>query len=241
MSRGILYMRWQGEFADSIDQVLHRSIESIKFWHPELPYHVAEMPADSNLLVKSQMFKLSPFDETLFLDADTTVMGKLDFGFLKAQQHGIACCINANPWQRRYINLPREHDDAIEYSSGVIFWDRRWVGYGTSVRDVFDRWQKLTDDPTTDSRSRYMGTKGEREQPYNDQALFTLAMEQLQFNPCVLPLNWNLYPRWQKHFWAEVKVWHGYFDIPRQIVEWNNEQRDPNAVVQCAGIDTGGQ
>jgi len=249
MNRGVLYLRWRGDYrpfagAPSVDEAMQQSIASVRQWHPELPCHIADLPDDSTLLVKSRMMQLSPFDETLFLDADTKVMGKLDFGFLKARQHGLACCINANPWQRRYYKLQREHDDAIEYSSGVIFWDRTWEPGArsdstlyASVRDVFILWDMLSSDPAIDSRSRYMGKHGEREQAHNDQALFTLAMEQLRFNPCVLPLNWNLYPTWQKQFWAEVKIWHGYFDVPQGVIDWNTEQRDPNAVVQCGGLD----
>ncbi len=42
---------------------------------------------------KATMFDLSPFDETLFLDLDTVVLGRLDFGFQKAQQFGLAIAI----------------------------------------------------------------------------------------------------------------------------------------------------
>jgi hypothetical protein len=229
MSRGILYLTWRGERGDDAHAVLQRSLASIKHWHPELPHKVVEMPDGSNLLCKSQMYDLSPYDETLFLDADTTAMGKLDYGFLKAQQHGIACCINANPWQRRYYKLPREHDDAIEYSSGVVFFDRR----NNRVKEVFKRWKTLSSDSTMDSRSKYISPKGACEMPLNDQALFTLALEQAQFNPFVLPLNWNLYPKWQKHFWGPLKVLHGYDDIPQSVMQWNWEQSQPDAIVQC--------
>lgn len=229
MSRGILYLVWRGERKDDAHAVLQRSLASIKYWHPELPYKVVEMPEGSNLLVKSQMYDLSPFDETLFLDADTTVMGKLDFGFLKAQQHGIACCINANPWQRRYYKLNREHDDAVEYSSGVVFFDKR-----PSVEVVFDLWKKLA--ATEQTPSKYISPTGECEMPLNDQATFTLAMQQLQFNPFALPLNWNIYPRWQKHFWGEIKIWHGYDDIPEGVLRWNADQSRSDAVIQCGGL-----
>ena len=50
------------------------------------------------LLQKSQMFQFSPFRETLYLDADTVVLGRLDFAFLKAQEFGLACCICECPW-----------------------------------------------------------------------------------------------------------------------------------------------
>ncbi len=236
-SRGILYLTWKGECDPT--NVLRRSIASITHWHPELPYKVAEMPAGSNLLCKSQMFDLSPFDETLFLDADTTVMGRLDYGFLKAQQHGIACCINANPWQRRYYKLNLDHDDAVEYSSGVVFFDKKWTRgcYDCDfsvAEDVFERWNAMNG---VDSTCSFFHAKdGLKQQTVNDQALFTLAMQQANFNPFVLPLNWNIYPKWQKHFWGPIKIWHGYDDIPASLPKWNDEQSRPGAVIQCVAL-----
>ncbi len=225
MNRGILYLVWKGECDPT--EVLNRSVASIKHWHPDLPYKIVEMPTGSNLLCKSQMFDLSPFDETLFLDADTTVLGKLDYGFIKMQQHGIACCINANPWQRRYYKI-EQHPDEVEYSSGVVFFDKR-----PGVAKVFDRWKA---NHSFDSSSLFMATEGVRRQTYNDQALFTLAIQQEQFNPFILPLNWNLYPKWQKHFWGEVKIFHGYDDIPESLLAWNEKQRAPGAVIQCVAL-----
>jgi hypothetical protein len=227
VSRGVLYMTWRGEH-DPTD-ILARSRTSVAHWHPELPVHVAEMPAESNLLCKQQMFDLSPFRETLFLDADTTVLGKLDYGFEQARNHGVACCISANPWQRRYERLEIP-DDAVEYSSGVVFFSKD----NSRVRGVFERWGRYT--ATCDSRCRYQADDGVREQPFNDQALFTLAMHDAGYNPFVLPLNWNLFPKWQKAFFGPVKVWHGYDDIPASLLAWNEEQSKRDTVIRCATL-----
>jgi hypothetical protein len=242
MSRGIIYLTWKGEF--DVSNVMVRALASVKHWHPELPVEVIEMPAGSNLLCKSEMYDRSPFEETLFLDADTTVMGRLDYGFQQAAKHGIACCVNANPWQRRYYRLPRDHDDTVEYSSGVVFFCKEWKRticdrdygeYFVSAQDVFIRWKNLSDG-TQDTRSQFVGPNGVREMPVNDQALFSLAMQQLDFNPFVLPLNWNFYNKWQKDFWGEIKVWHGYYDIPEGLMKWNAEQRRNEAVIQCGRL-----
>jgi hypothetical protein len=230
MSRGILYLIWRGECDPT--NVLERSLASVRHWHPELPVHVEQMPDGSNLLCKSKMFERSLFDETLFLDADTTVMGRLDYGFAKAEQHGIACCVNANPWQRRYYKI-EQHPDAVEYSSGVVFFDKSWHRcVGASTADVFRTWDGMDGLDTT--CSYFHAADGVKRQPYNDQALFSHAMHQQWFNPFVLPLNWNLYPRWQKHWWGEIKVLHGYDDIPASVMRWNAEQSRPDAVIRCA-------
>jgi hypothetical protein len=224
VSRGILYIVWGSDHRD----ILARSIASIQHWHPELPYKVVEMPDYSSVLCKSKMCDLSPFDETLFLDADTTALGKLDYGFEKAKQHGIALCISACPWNRRYHLLPGQHHDEVEYSSGVIFFTK-----ALSVQFVFERWKAIS---TTDSRCRYINEGIVGEQHHNDQAHLTLAMQLRNFNPFVLPLNWNLFPKWQKQFFGPVKIWHGYDDIPEQMLRWNKQQDAPNAVLQCASL-----
>lgn len=225
MSKGVLYMTWQGNYDPSPS--LTRSIASLKHWHPELEHHVAEMPRGSNVLCKSQMYDLSPFDETLFLDADTTLLGKIDYGFLKAEQFGLALCINASPWQRRYENI-NGHPDEVEYSSGVLFFSK------AKSKDVFEEWKRCR--WAYDSMCRYQADGVVRKQKENDQALLTKAIHLLGISPFVLPLNWNLHPTWQKQFFGPVKIWHGFADIPATLLKWNEEQSQPGAVVRCATL-----
>src|SRR5690349_20928566 len=112
MSRGVLYMAW----GDKAEQAMARSIASLKEMHPELPYEVVRLPPGTDsikgLLEKSRMMELSPFDETLYLDCDTVVLDRLDYGFAQATRYGLACCICECPWARRYRGLPK--DDGIE-------------------------------------------------------------------------------------------------------------------------------
>jgi hypothetical protein len=136
---------------------LIRSRASVAHWHPELPQHVVNLPDDSTVLVKSRMCDLSPFDETLFLDADTTVLGRLDYGFERAGLYGITLTISANPWQRRYYNMECP-PDAVEYSSGVVFFTKNRDGA------VFRRWKMQG----LDSRCKYANDAGEvLEQAHN--------------------------------------------------------------------------
>ena len=90
--RGVLYMTWGNE--PRTERALRRSIESLRRCHPELPFEIArgaDQGPIEGLLQKAAMLDRSPFEETLFLDADTVVLGRLDFGFEKARQHGLAC------------------------------------------------------------------------------------------------------------------------------------------------------
>src|SRR3954452_11029451 len=75
--RGILYVCW----GEEVESALQLSLQSLKRYHPELPVHVERLPAESSYLDKARMMEMSPFEETLFLDADTVVLGNLDFGF----------------------------------------------------------------------------------------------------------------------------------------------------------------
>ena len=90
--RGILYVKWGPNTA-----VLDRSIRSAQALHPELPIHIHQLPDNSSLLDKAALFDASPFEETLFLDVDTVVLNRLDFGFEMATRYGLACCICENP------------------------------------------------------------------------------------------------------------------------------------------------
>jgi len=75
--RGVVYIVW----GEKIQPILQRSIASVNRLHPELPIHVETIAPDSTLLDKARMHRLTPFEETVFLDSDTVVLGRLDYGF----------------------------------------------------------------------------------------------------------------------------------------------------------------
>lgn len=214
-SRGVLYIHW-GE----TDQILQRSIQSLKAIHPELPHHVVELPKDSNLLSKARMAEYSPFDETLYLDADTVVLGNLDFGFQKAAEFGLACSICENPWARRFAALRGE---TVEYNTGVLFFTKK-------VRPVFDLWAGMVG--KIDSSMRFYRGKEIRTMPVNDQAGFALAVEKNHISPFVLPMNWNFRPVTQHGFFGPIKIWHDYTNVPDVLRTWNEEQTRPDAVIR---------
>src|SRR5262249_21975436 len=143
----------------------------------------------SDFLDKAKMFDLAPFDETLFLDIDTVVLDNLDFGFERAARYGLACCICEAPYARRYRKSIQ--GDVVEYNTGVLFFSKT-----DAIRALFAKWAELA--LTMDSSHRFMGDNGlVGEMPVADQASFAAAVHQTGFNPFVLPLNWNLRPRFQ--------------------------------------------
>ncbi len=214
--RGILYITWGNKSED----VLERSMASAARHHAELPIHVVRLPESATLLEKSKMFEMTPFEETLFLDADTVVLGRLDFGFEKAGRHGLACAICECPWARRYRGLA---GDLVEYNTGVLF-------FTETARQVFDAWRELAF--TVDSAIPIFVDDRLAHMPLNDQAGFALSVERTGYLPYVLPINWNFRPRWHKSFFGPIKIWHDYREVYDDLADWNRIQSDERQVIQ---------
>jgi hypothetical protein len=222
LSRGVLYLVWGGR----AEAAVKRSIRSLEEFHPELPYEVKSLAPDtdefSGLLQKPSVMELSPFDETLFLDADTVVLDRLDFGFNQALRFGLACCICECPWSRRYRGLPK--DDGVEYNTGVLFFTRK-------TQALFQRWRTLSGQ--MDSSMDLLGPNGQRAvMPSNDQGSFAKAIAESDSLPFVLPMNWNFRPIWQPTFFGPIKIWHDYREPPSWIRQLNVHYRNPNAIIQ---------
>ena len=166
------------------------------------------------------MFEFSPFEETLYLDTDTVVMGNLDYGFSKAVQFGLACSICECPWARRYSQL---NGDMVEYNTGVLFFTRK-------AKPVFDGWRHCVQQ--IDSSIAMFSNGRIARMPLNDQAGFALAVERAGLAPFVLPYNWNFRPRWHKSFFGPIKIWHDYSEVVPDLYGWNRNQSDENEIIQ---------
>jgi hypothetical protein len=224
--RGVLYMVW----GDSIEPVLDRSLVALRRWHPELPVHVERLSSGTDpirgLLRKSRMFALSPFEETLFLDADTVVLGPLDYGFERASRFGLACAINECPWARRYADLSLQ-GDMIEYNTGVLFFARQ-------ARVVFDAWAACAE--TLDSSIEWMEGNQLNRMAFNDQAGFAKAIEDTGVSPFVLPLNWNYRPQFQRSFFGPIRIWHDRSEVPDWILRENELYRSPKGMMRLYAV-----
>lgn len=221
MSRGILSIYW----GDEAGLPIERLKKSIKKFHPELPHEIIKVEALSgdpiSLNRKAEIFDMSPFDETLFLDLDTIVMGNLNFGFEKARTFGMAIAICEAPWGRRYPKI--FSGDELEYNTGVIFFTKK-------AKAVFDSWKELA--KTLDSSILGVNDQGTYTMPANDQGSFALAIERTGFNPFVLPLNWNFRPIWHRSFFGPIKVWHDYSDPPPFFDDLNSYYSREDSIIQ---------
>jgi hypothetical protein len=210
-------MKW----GTTAEEPLARSLASLRKFHPDLPVHVAALPDHATLLNKAEMMDASPFEETLYLDVDTVVMDRLDFGFAKGKRFGIACCICECPWARRYGGLS---GDLVEYNTGVLFFSRR-------AKPLFDCWKDCV--KKVDSWIDFRDKNNQiQRMPYNDQAGFALAVEQIGICPCVLPLNWNFRPEWQKVLCGPLKIWHDYRPVPPTLQAWTERQRGEQKLIE---------
>jgi hypothetical protein len=226
--RGILYMIW-GDDAKH-HATLQRSIDSVKQYHPELPIHVEKL-TDGGKINKTRICNITPFDETLFLDNDTIVMDRLDFGFEKAKKHGLACVINECPWARRYSDK-RLNGDMVEYNSGVLF-------YTKQAKPLFDTWNKIF--PTTQASIYHIIDGKPCLMPVADQGSFALAFHETGFLPFVLPINWNFRAEYYKRFCGPLKIWHSYCEIPPSVFDWNKQQSADGAIMQFITLNFGPQ
>ncbi|MBU3605949.1 hypothetical protein IEN92_04210 [Polynucleobacter sp. MWH-Creno-3A4] len=221
MSRGILSIYWGDETKLPIDRLK----ASVKKFHPELTHEIIKIEAPvnepSSLNKKAAMFELSPFEETLFLDLDTVVLGNLDFGFEKARQFGLALSICESPWGKRYQNIFK--GDEIEYNTGVIF-------FAKQAKSVFEKWSELAN--IVDSSILGVNKDGPYRMPANDQGSFALAIQETGFNPFVLPMNWNFRPQWQRSFFGPIKIWHDYVDPPPFFEELSKYYSSGDSIIQ---------
>jgi hypothetical protein len=225
VDRGVIYMVWG--CSDKVERALERSRRSLAAVHPELPSEVIRVDADNpvkGLLEKAGMMQYTPFRETLFLDADTVVLDRLDYGFQRAQKFGLACCICECPWARRY---PILRGDVIEYNTGVLF-------FNEMAKPVFDAWSKLAGE--ADSSLLLVQNGKVAKMPHNDQCSFAMAIDQTGFSPFVLPLNWNFRPEWHLSFFGPLKIWHDYHDVPSFFYELLKYYNNNNAIIQYHAV-----
>lgn len=163
------------------------------------------------LLRKTELLGFLPdgYRGYLLLDSDTVVLGDLSLGFEKAMTHGIA----ASPAPHYSLDAfwgfsaimeqeDTERRGQLQYNTGVIFFRP-----SPEVNAVFRRWGEL----------------GERyaEQFRNDQPFFTLALEQLGFNPYTLSISYN-YRGFGDAISGDVRIWHSHGELPPGINDYTS-------------------
>lgn len=155
-TKGVVYVAYGGGAL----REARLSIESLKRHHPRLPVvvvshnHVSfaeriEWPdlGTPGRWAKVNLDKLTPFDHTLFLDADTRVFGKLDVGFdaiaggydlvmvaSKPQNDRVLWHLGDN---ERMITLMETQAEPLQLNTGVM-----WFRKSRRVTQLFAEWRR---------------------------------------------------------------------------------------------------
>lgn len=162
------------------------------------------------LLRKTELVNFLPedYDTYLFLDSDTLVLEDLSLGFEKAEKFEIA--VSPAPhysldyfWGFDKImaleGVPCKGQ--LQYNTGVIFFKN-----SPKVKSIFQRWRNLAE--------KYREFT-------NDQPFFTLAMEELEFNPYTLSISYN-YRGYGDAISGIVRVWHSHGEAPENINDFES-------------------
>jgi hypothetical protein len=178
-SRGVVYVcigaEWPAILAQSLDtlrmhyagavSVLTDNAEAVAAIASKYAADVVKVdcpdgtPQTKSRWIKTQLCSLSPFDETLYIDCDTVVMGSLD-NIWQCLQHGFDVAMKTETafptvGKRDYRNNPIEKSDTINlcgsewphyHSSTILFrkspasellfkvWHREWAYYGLTPK-----------------------------------------------------------------------------------------------------------
>lgn len=144
-------------------QMLQVSRASLRRVHPDWPVHVVEVPSppvgplralyrrvtwwkrarratragqDVRVLAaKAEAWLQSPFEHTLFLDADTVILRSLDAMRTRAQSADVLAC--PLPWKQYRALEPWQPPQFPYLMSGVVFYNRRFAeAYRATLRRI---------------------------------------------------------------------------------------------------------
>ena len=211
--KGALYVAY-GEKARA---ACLRSIETLREYIPEMAVavvsdtplpgiatqHVYQPEADPGARTwKTQMYMLSPFDETLFLDADTEVVSSPEAGFsllrfvdvvmAQDENHRLADCHwRGHDVTERSMTLAQVgcDGDLLYYNTGVVFFKRneRAEVLFTAWHREWQRWK------------------------LHDQLAFARALYTHPVRMATVRESWNTRLRTKARF-----VWHNHHSVRRE-------------------------
>ncbi len=217
MSKGITYVAWGKCIAEA-----ERSASSAKKFGYKSCLITKELINsncfDTIIKVKKELsqnfnildtYNLSPWDQTLWLDADTLVLGNLDYAFEKARDFGISLVIAPHSFLGGR-NLKDINPETPEYNCGAMWIDRNhptMIGFR-------EKWKKIVDN--------YNGRGW-----WSDQSSISYTIHKLKINPFVLPLNWNFRAFMNNEFtngefhsnngFGPIKIWHSRTKVPKDF------------------------
>lgn len=232
-SCGILYAA-TGE--SHLGEAAH-SAHSVRQFHPELPtvlftsaqddtkhgpwlretFTEVKLHPDPEFSYRDKIHPLclSPFEKTVFLDADTELIGRIDDVFDLLDSYPLACCRDTT----RY-NLPARDVPAAfsEPNTGVIAFAK-----SEATERLFRLWLQKYDEGLARHRAEVGSAKG-----YHDQSSFRESLFETKFPLYVLAEEYNLraYALW--YAGAKVRILHArepYLSRVRHTINRSEDMR----------------
>lgn len=216
-NKGVIYYT----FGDKFPNDLETSVKSVRKNNPNLPIawitenykhkksNIFDIVIESKSTKKygwhkrTESLLLTPFDNTLHLDSDTFINGKLDYGFEKSNLFNIAICHAPAYYAKTFINTTSKsslyslNEDQILYNAGVIFFKKNDV-----VWELFNKWISYNDKCVTEQ----------------DQCGLSNAIEELNINPFILSKSWNFRGGLYTEGHGPIKIWHSHNVIPKNKI-----------------------
>jgi len=228
MPRGAIYILTQNE--RYIDLAL-QSMASLKRAMPDLPVTVfSQFPINSPLVErvvavqstrdgfydKTRLMQESPYDRTLFIDADIIVLEPFPELFSLLDRFDCAATheeyVNTD-WFNRY---PR-HDvpsSFPEFNTGILLFKR-----STQMDVLLKEWEVLY--------AKFLEEKPE--QQINDQPFFRVALYHSEARVATLTREYNCKFRGQGYLNGPVKILHGHIDYQFDSRQFSQATRALNA------------
>jgi hypothetical protein len=224
MSRGVTYTAWGSGIAEAERSAVSARAFGLKTCLIAGDYQGSvfdrvvktEYPP-ANMTERIFVYPLSPFDQTLYLDSDTLVLGDLSYGFDMAARFGLAVSFAPACFLRWHWGSMKEYgvedfpEDTVEYNAGVIFFDK----HHRATEGLWEAAQyKL-------AKGFHGVLENRPSPPVNDQSIFNLVLYEKKIHPFVLPQNWNFRPGVYldrglpvPSGFGPIKIWHSRLPVP---------------------------
>ncbi len=233
--RAIVYMAWGSQAIQEgvrnaasatfmgFPLVLITDLSSQEYIPEKHPFSVIQIVNEfrsHDMLNKSTIWEHLPdnFNSFLYLDNDTVILKDVTFGFEQAEKHGIAAsqatsyCLPSHHNFRRIMTASGLPDAGqLQYNAGVYFFIRR-----PDVEAVFKLYQE-----TAYALSEQYDYRN-RAKKRTDQPFLSFAMEQLNFNPYTLSINYCYRGLDAEPACGDIRIWHSHHPVPEGINQYES-------------------
>jgi hypothetical protein len=179
---------------------LYESPSFIPWWNSDDVWIYLSESTDQNRCIKTNLYRHTPFEKTLYLDCDTLVLDSISDVWFFLDSFDIALKHSLNPGHDGDIRLfgQRRLADTGHFNGGVIGFKQC-----EAVADFFNCWN-----------DQYIGLGLKRDQPALVRAIFGSKVRVFP-----LPKGWNRGDDWagSSSSRANVRIWHYKTELDRRI------------------------